>query len=74
MVFACSFSCAEEQAYNSGLGDFGDWRFVMGVEDVAGHPIETIDFITCPHRWKPATRTAYNHMEHYLLEYHRGRL
>lgn len=67
-VFACHFNCASEIAYDNGHGEIGTWRYVMGVEDIVGQNIETIEYATCPHRWKPAARTAYLHMEACIFE------
>lgn len=68
-IFACNPGCAEHTANENVVEMYsGGYRYVQGVEDIVGQVAEGIDYAICRHRWKPATRTAYRHLEACLFD------
>ena len=62
--FCCSDRCAAITAAANKVEDYPrGYCYVRGVEDIVGVVVEKIDYVICRHRWTPATRTAYLHME-----------
>lgn len=67
--FTCSDKCAAETASANRVEDYPrGYTYVRGVEDIVGVIAEDIDYAICRHRWKPATRTAYKHLEACLFD------